>query len=208
MIDPNTTRRWLYRSLFAGLAVLAVFLQILPVSIEPGALSLRRIALALSQLVQPAAPDDVPPYLLATWPGPDLILALVMAWGIRRPDYLPAALVGALLLMADLILQRPPGLWAALVVLALELLRARNHLWRDLPCPAEWAVISAVMTAVVIAYWLVLSLLFVRHAAIGLYLIQLLGTILTYPLVVLVSTRVLGVRSPAPGAFIGLRGRS
>jgi rod shape-determining protein MreD len=141
------------------------------------------------------------------WPGPDLILALVMAWGLRRPDYLPALLVGLALLLADLILQRPPGLWAALVVLALELLRARNHLWRDLPFLAEWAVISAVMTAVVVAYWLVLSLLFVRHATIGLYLIQLIGTIVIYPLVVLTSTRVLGVRSPAPGTFAGLGGR-
>ena len=108
------------------------------------------------------------------------------------------------LLMADLMLQRPPGLWAALVVLALEVIRARNTLWRDLPFLAEWAVISVLMAAVVVVNWLILELFMVAQPDMGLYLIGLVFTVLSYPPVVLVSSFVLGVRKPAPGAVDAL----
>lgn len=172
MADRLSSYRGVYWLLFLGLAMLVVFVQLLPVSIFGGG-----------------------------WTGPDILLAITMAWGLRRPDYLPPLLAGAVLLMADLILQRPPGLWAALVVLALELLRARGQVWRDLPFLLEWAMISAVMTAVVMLYWLVLVLFFVVQPTVGLYLIQLISTILAYPPVVLVSAAVLGVRKTAPGQF-------
>jgi rod shape-determining protein MreD len=175
MVDAVTLQRWLHRGLFALIAGLILFVQVLPVTNVAG-----------------------------RWPGPDLMLATVMAWGLRRPDFLPPLLAGLVLLMADLILQRPPGLWAALVVLALEFLRGRNALWRDLPFPVEWAVISAVMAAVVVADWLVLAVFLVDHASVGLYLIQLIATCAVYPLVVLVSSLLLGVRKVAPGELEAL----
>lgn len=170
MVDPANARRWMYRGLFVLLAAMVLFVQVLPVTMVAG-----------------------------RWPGPDLILALAMAWGLRRPDYLPPLLAAAVLLTADLLLQRPPGLWAGLVVLALEVLRTRHTLWRDLPFAAEWAVISAVMAAVVLLNWLLLAVFLVDQAALGLYLIQLIGTVLAYPAVVLASAWLLGVRKAAPG---------
>ncbi|MCR8726619.1 rod shape-determining protein MreD [Frigidibacter sp. ROC022] len=170
MGDRLSSYRAVYWLMFLGLAVLVIFVQLLPISLVTGG-----------------------------WAGPDVLLAITMAWGLRRPDYLPPLLAGAVMLMADLILQRPPGLWAALVVLALELLRARNQIWRDLPFLLEWGVISVVMAAVVLLYWLVLAVFFVVQPAIGLYLIQLISTILVYPPVVLISATVLGVRKVAPG---------
>jgi rod shape-determining protein MreD len=175
VVDPITAQRWLYGGLFVLVAAMILFVQILPVTLVAG-----------------------------RWPGPDLILALAMAWGLRRPDYVPALLAAAVLLMADLLLQRPPGLWAALVVLALEVLRARHTLWRDLPFAVEWAVISALMAAVVMLNWLVLAVFMVDQASIGLYMIQLIGTVLAYPVAVLVSALVLGVRKVTPGEMEAL----
>lgn len=170
MVDPITTRRWLYHLLFAGLALLTVFIQVLPVTIEVG-----------------------------SWPGPDVIFALAIAWGLRRPDYMPPLLIGGVVLIADLVLQRPPGLWAAIVVLAIEVVRARNALWRDLPFMLEWAIVSALIAACILLYWLILAVTMVGQAAIGLYLIQIIATVIAYPVVVVVSAFVLGVRKVAPG---------
>jgi len=178
VVDPVTSRRWLYRALFVAIAGVVLFVRVLPVTVEAG-----------------------------SWPGPDLILALAMAWGFRRPDYAPSVLVGLVVLMGDLILQRPPGLLAGLVVLALEFLRGRLALWRDLPFAAEWALVSALMAAVVLVNWLVLAVFMVDQAAIGLHVIQLGATALAYPAVVLVSTFLLGVRKIAPGEA-GLMGQA
>ncbi|MEO0503273.1 MAG: rod shape-determining protein MreD, partial [Pseudomonadota bacterium] len=52
------------------------------------------------------------------WIWPDFILAFALAWSVRRPDYVPLALLAGLFLLADLLLQRPPGLWAALALVA------------------------------------------------------------------------------------------
>jgi rod shape-determining protein MreD len=159
MVDPITARRWLYRALFLTLATGLLLVQMMPFTSVAG-----------------------------RWPGPDLILAMAMAWGFRRPDY-----------MADLLLQRPPGLHAALVVLAVEVMRNRNPLWRDLPFQTEWAIVVTLMAVLSVSNWLILAALAVGQASIGLYLIQLLATAAVYPLVVAVSALAFGVRRIAPG---------
>ena len=42
------------------------------------------------------------------WPGPDLLLCLIFAWLVRRPDYVPVWLVASVVLVEDMLLQRPP----------------------------------------------------------------------------------------------------
>lgn len=79
---------WGHRVLFLGLALVLLFLRLLPLGNAPG-----------------------------TLPGPDLLLCLIMAWVMRRPDYLPVGLIILVVLAEDLLLLRPPGLWTALVVL-------------------------------------------------------------------------------------------
>ena len=50
-------------------------------------------------------------------------------------------------LLDDLLSYRPPGLWTALVLIATEVLRARESGTRDLPFWGEWAMVGAVMLA-------------------------------------------------------------
>lgn len=134
-----------------------------------------------------------------SWAGPDLLIALTFAWALRRPDYVPALLIAMVILLADLLLQRPPGLMAFLVVLGTEQLKTRAIGLRDASFAGEWAAAGLVVIAVFVLNRVILSLLMVDQAPLGLTLIQILMTILIYPLVVFVSHLFLGVRKLAPG---------
>lgn len=133
------------------------------------------------------------------WPGPEWLIAFAYAWVLRRPDYIPALLLAALLLMSDFIFMRPPGLSAALGVLGLEFLRSRSQFSRDLPFVVEWVMVGGVLTAISVINRVVLSIFVVAQPNFGLDLIQLVVTILFYPLIVAISTYILGVRKVAPG---------
>lgn len=170
MADPVISRPFGYWSLFAGLALVWLFLRILPLNTLPAAL-----------------------------PGPDLMLCLTFAWVLRRPAYMPALLVAAVFLIEDLMLWRPPGLWALLVVLGTEFLRSRQALLRELTFPAEWAMVAAVALALLVINRTVLFLLLVPQPGLGPALLQMILTLAAYPLVVIVSHVILKVRKPATG---------
>lgn len=161
---------WPYRALFLGLALVVLFFRLLPLGGEPGAL-----------------------------PGPDLILCLIMAWIVRRPDFLPMPLILIALLAEDLILMRPPGLWTAIIVLATEFLRGRTILTRELSFAVEWALVSGLMVAALLVYRLVLSLAMVPQPPFGFSAMQIIWSILFYPLVVGVSRLIIDLRKPATG---------
>jgi rod shape-determining protein MreD len=164
------------RGLFAGLCALVIFWRLLPL-------------------------DTLPP----GWAGPDLIMALAFAWVLRRPAYAPALLIAAVVLLADLMFQRPPGLWAALVVLASEALKARAPGLRDMGFGPEWLTVGVVALGVTLLYRLCLAVLLVPQAPLGLSLMQMAMTVLCYPLVVLASSLLFGVRKVRPSE--GARGR-
>jgi rod shape-determining protein MreD len=103
------------------------------------------------------------------------------------------------ILIEDLMLMRPPGLWTAIVVLATEFLRGRVALTRELNFLVEWMVISGVMLGMMLAYRLVMALAFVPQPAFGFAAVQLLWSIALYPLVVGLSRLVLDLRKPATG---------
>lgn len=170
MAEPVWTTPWRYWALFAGLAAASLFLRLLPMDLMPGRL-----------------------------PGPDLLLCLVLAWVLRRPDYMPALLVAVVFLIEDLILMRPPGLWALVVLLGTEFLRHRQALMRELGFPAEWGMVSLVVTAMFLAERLALSLSVVPMPALGLSTLQLVMTVLAYPLVVAACHALMRVRKPATG---------
>jgi rod shape-determining protein MreD len=176
MADAGSVQVWLMRALYAGLAAGLVFLHLLPL-------------------------DTVPP----GWAGPDLFVALTFAWAVRRPDYVPPLLVAGLALAMDLLFQRPPGLWAALVLLGTEALRRRALALRDLSFLADWAAVAGTLVAITLGYRLVLTLLLVDQAPLGLSMMQLVSTLLVYPLVALVSHGLLGVRKLAPGDLASAR---
>jgi len=159
-----------YRLLFVGLAVCLLFLRLLPV--DSGT---------------------------EGWPGPDLLLCLICAWTMRRPDFLPVGLVAAVVVMEDLILMRPPGLWAALVVMAAEFIRSRVALTRELTFAVEWLLVAGIMVSLFLSYRVIFALAFVPQAGFGYAMVQVIWSILCYPLVVVVSRLALDLRKPAMG---------
>jgi len=153
------------RAAFPGLALVITFFHLLPLDTLP-----RR------------------------WAPPDLLIALAFAWSLRRPDYVPALLLALVMLMADFLFQRPPGLMAVLVVLGCENLKSRALPHRETTFATEWISVAAVLAAITILNRLILSLVGVQQASLGLIFIQLMMTIAVYPLVVLFSQSLLGVR--------------
>lgn len=161
---------WGYRALYAGITVVLLFLKLLPIGSMTGG-----------------------------WPGPDLVLCVTLAWTMRRPDYLPASLVAGVVLLEDLILMRPPGLWAALVVGASEFIRARVALTRELTFVVEWLLVSGIMVALFVANRLVCAIAFVPQPGFGFSIVGVLWSIGFYPVVVGLSRIVLDLRKPAMG---------
>jgi rod shape-determining protein MreD len=170
MADAIATRRVVWRTVFVGLALLVAFVRLLPLGDGAGGV-----------------------------PGPDLLVALALAWAVRRPDYVPVLLLAALMLMADFLFMRPPGLWAAITVLGVEFLRNREAGFRDLPFPVEWGMVALLLLVMTLANGFVLLVLMVDQPTLGLTLLQLIATILSYPLVVAVTVFALGLRRVAPG---------
>ena len=170
MAESPTTQVWIGRGVFGGLALMIIFLQLLPLNMTPGG-----------------------------WAGPDMLLLLIFAWVARRPDYAPFAIIAGVCLLADLLFQRPPGLWAALVLIASEALRARAPGLRSLPLAVEWGSVAMAVIGVTLANRMVLALSMTPQAPLGLTLIQMLATLACYPLVVIAAHVLFGVTRTAPG---------
>lgn len=139
--------------------------------------------------------DTMPP----VWVGPDPMLAVTLVWVVRRPDLVPLPVIAALWFMADLVLQRPPGLMAALVVLLTEALRSRNTALRSLPFVLEWLSVSAGIIAIALAQRIVLTVLMTPQAPLGLSLLQMVMTMLAWPVAALLARVFFGITKAAPG---------
>jgi rod shape-determining protein MreD len=170
MNDLSQTRLWLMRMGFGFLALVIMVFHLLPLDTLP------RI-----------------------WAGPDLLLGFACAWCLRRPEYVPALGLALLFLLADLLLQRPPGLWAGLALIGCEHLKARGRTLRDSGFVAEWLAVAAVLIAITLGNRLLLLLAFLDLPPLTLDLSALVATLLTYPLVVLVTHGIMRVRKAAPG---------
>ncbi len=178
MNSVSTSQLWSKRALFVGICVVILFFRVLPL-------------------------NTLPPL----WTGPDLLLALTIAWVQRRPEYVPALLIAAVMLFADFLLQRPPGLFALLTVLVCEQLRTGVAGLRDASFAGEWIAAATAIVGVTLLGRAILAMLLVEQAPLGLTVIQMALTILSYPLVVLASHLVFGVRRPNPGADDMAKGR-
>lgn len=161
---------WFRRALFVALAVFVLFVRLLPLGSEAG-----------------------------EWPGPDLLLCLIFAWTMRRPDYLPVMLVAVVVMVEDLILMRPPGLWTALVVIGSEFIRSRVALTRELTFTVEWLLVSGIMVALVLVYRAVFAISLMPQPGFGFAMMQVLWSIACYPLVVAISRYGFDLRKPAMG---------
>ena len=165
-----TSRVWLGRMVYAATAVILIFLQLLPLDSRP-----------------------------ATWASPDWVLALTLAWLARRPDHVPVFLIAAIFMLTDLLFQRPPGLWAALVVILTETLRARVAGIRNMPFALEWGTVAFGVLVITLTYRFAQLIVMSPQAPLGLTLIQMIMTIMFYPLVVGLAQIVFGLTRPAVG---------
>lgn len=161
---------WGYRLVFIGIGLLLLFAQILPLGTPAGRL-----------------------------PGPDVLLCIILAWSMRRPDFIPVWVLLPMLLLGDLLLMRPPGLWTLLVVLAVEFLRARVAMTRELNFVVEWLLAAGLMLILLLAYRSVHVLAFIPQLPFGFAAVQLIGSILAYPLVVGLSRLAFDLKKPGTG---------
>ncbi|PUB16420.1 rod shape-determining protein MreD [Yoonia sediminilitoris] len=174
MAEAPSTRVWFNRLVFVGLAFVLIVVQLVPLDMRP-----------------------------MIWAAPDILLAATLAWVARRPDYLPVIVIAAVFLLTDLLFQRPPGLWAALVVVLTEAIRKRARGIRNMPLLLEWGTIAFGIVAITLANRLVLAVVMTPQPPLGLTLIQMIATILSYPLVVFVAYAIFRVSRPAPGQVDG-----
>ncbi|MGH1367656.1 MAG: rod shape-determining protein MreD [Maritimibacter sp.] len=170
MIDHLFLRRSMYVSILVLVFLAASFVRLLPLS-----------------------------HGTTLFPPPELGLMLAFAWTLRRPDYVPVILVAFLFLIGDMLFMRPPGVWPALAVIALEFLRTRQASAHEQTFLAEWVLVTGVVFAMILMEWLVLTVFMVDHASFGKGLLRIVSTAAFYPVVVLVSTWGFGVARPRPG---------
>ncbi|WP_317055856.1 rod shape-determining protein MreD [Roseovarius rhodophyticola] len=179
MVENAAVHMWAMRVIYVTLVFLVIFFHLLPLQTLP-----------------------------LGWAGPDILLALTIAWVLRRPEFVPPVLIALVFLLCDLMFHRPPGLWAALVLIGCETLRARHIDLRDLTFAMEWASVTTTLVTITLIYRAILAVLVVDQAPLGLSLMQLVATLIAYPLVVVVSQSVFGVRKLAPGDIDALGGRT
>ncbi|WP_172329979.1 rod shape-determining protein MreD [Mangrovicoccus sp. HB161399] len=164
MARSRGLRLWLAHAAYAGAALGLMAVLLMPLWIPPGGL-----------------------------PGPDLLTGLTFAWVLRRPEQVPVLLIAAVMLTADLMLQRPPGLWAALALAASEVLRSRRRTARPLSFAMEWALVALLISAMALADWVLLTVTLASHAPLAHMLAATAVTIAAYPLPAL-ALRLAGIR--------------
>lgn len=170
MADRWISSLWRHRLLFLAVAFVLIFLRLLPLNEAAGRL-----------------------------PGPDLLLCLIFAWTVRRPDYLPVLMIAGVVLLEDLLLMRPPGLWTALVVLASEFIRSRVALTRELSFGVEWLLVAGLMLVLFVGQRLAYAVAFLPQPSLGFILVQTNWSIIAYPLIVALSRYGLDLHKPAMG---------
>lgn len=191
-------RRVIGRVSFVALGLFIIFTHLIPLETVPPSLG----GSTLEPITQPRATAGTQTEVLfdpVRWVSPDLLILLALAWVTRRPSFAPALAIGVVFLLADMLFQRPPGLWTALVLILSEILRGRARAMRTLPFWLEWATVSMGLIVITAIYGFTLSMVLVPQAPLGLTLLQLVLTIVAYPAVVFISYAVFGVSRPAPG---------
>ena len=194
MAEKRLTPRTAHIALFLLIAGLVTLLRLLPIHDLDLSAEMGNLDQSVPEL----------PGLWAQWPAPDLMLCLTMAWVVRRPDLLPAPLIAAYFLFEDLLLMRPPGAWALVVVLATEFLRTRTALLRGTGFWLEYLMVAGIMVAMWLGNRALLAIVIAPQAPLDLSFAQLAGSVLVYPLVVGFVQIVLRLRKPAAGELDGM----
>lgn len=172
MADRSSLRLWGMRILYPLLALVVLFVALLPLDLTP-----RHMA------------------------GPDVLVALTFAWASRRPEQVPMISVAGVMLLADFLLQRPPGLWAGLILIATEWLKSQERRLRDSTFADEMLTVAVTLLIVTLLYRAILSAVIVSPGALSLTAMQFAATLLAYPILTGILYVVFGLRRSAPGEF-------
>jgi rod shape-determining protein MreD len=153
MMQDPPTRVFRLQLTYLAIVALVVLLQSLP----------------LQSLPYPFAPADVP-------------LSITFAWIMRRPDVMSPILITLAFLFADTILQRPPGLWALIVLCASIFLRMRTRGRKEVLFLYEWFIVALVIGVSFLVHYFALMFTFLPVPDAQQYVVQVLLSILIYPI--------------------------
>ena len=196
MVERRSTQRIVHIGLYLGLAALLTLWRLLPLHDYSSG-----VELGAGPSTDIATPSV---FSSGLWFGPDWMLCLTLAWVVRRPDLLPAPVIAAYFLFEDLLLHRPPGLGALVVLLATEFLRTRVNVLRGAGFWLEYLTVAVLMVASFLLYRVLLAIVIVPLPPLDLSFLQLAGSLLVYPMVVAIVHWVLRVQKPATGEVDGL----
>jgi rod shape-determining protein MreD len=130
------------------------------------------------------------------WAAPDFLICFTLVWSMRKPEAIPAILIASIFLLQDFLFQRPPGLYAALALLACEWSKRQALRAEELPFPIEWLTATMAILALFVAYRLLLSLSITSLPPLRMSLFELIATIFSYPIVVIICRYALRLRPP------------
>ncbi|MEO1491474.1 MAG: rod shape-determining protein MreD [Pseudomonadota bacterium] len=151
------------------LGVLALYIEMAPLGIGPGA-----------------------------HPSPDLVLCVVAYWAIRRPGSTPVLAVFVLGLMRDLISDVPVGAGALSLVLAAEVLKRWRRTLARSGFLREWIVVFGAALATTAFQWLLVMITLAQPPFLDQLLNQCLYTAMAYPVVAMLFRWVLRISSRKP----------
>lgn len=169
MVRRAARLRIVKRMLYVLLCLAVIFAQLLPLSTTP-----------------------------RVWAGPDLMFALTYAWAVRRPDYVPVAVLTALFLLSDVLFYRPLALWTLIMVVTVVLIKIRRETHDRPVLPVEFVNFTLTYIMVNLCYRFILGIFFVETAPIFLTLTQIVSTVAAYPVIVGLTHFAFGVRFPTP----------
>jgi rod shape-determining protein MreD len=160
---------WTYRALFLVLCLAVISFKMLPLGLDDYGV-----------------------------PGPDLLLALTLAWLLRQPAVVPIGSILLVFLLADFLFLQPPGLWTLLVIIVSEGLRRRRMTMTEFPFLLEWSAFAGAVFTMIILNRLVLWVLMVELPSLALTLAHGIVTAAIYPIVVAISKFLFGLRKIGP----------
>lgn len=172
MAETASRQVWIGRGIYLALVFAVIFVQLLPLDQRPGLFS-----------------------------PPDILLALTLVWVARRPDYVPFFMIGLVFFLADLLFQRPPGLFAALVVIATEIIRSRARALRETTIFGEFGMIAIVVIVIALVNRATLALVLTPQVSQVQTILHILATLVAIPFVMGMAQFIFGVRRPGPGQF-------
>ena len=122
---------------------------------------------------------------------PDIPLVITFVWVMRRPDVMGPIHITIAFLFADMILQRPPGLWTLIVLCGSMFLRSRTIYFKEVIFFYEWLMIGIVVIICFTAHQFLLLLTFLPTHNLKLIAMQAFLTILLYPVFIWVFRSML-----------------